>query len=108
MADWLAGLSAKARAKCAVYLARLEFEGHELRRPVADYLRDGIYELRPSLAGVQYRILYFFQGREAVVASHGLIKEQKVASIEIERAVQRMERFKADPVRHTATPVKRN
>ena len=75
---WLATLSRKANDKCHVYLARLESEGHELRRPNADYLRDGIHELRPSFAGVQSRILYFFHGSEAVVVSHGLTKEGEV------------------------------
>jgi hypothetical protein len=35
-----------------------------LRRPHADYLEDGIYELRWRNGTVQYRILYFFHGRE--------------------------------------------
>src|SRR6266699_4020579 len=47
--EWLAALPRKAHAKCLAYLARLESEGHELWRPIADYLRDSIYELRPSL-----------------------------------------------------------
>lgn len=99
--DWLAGLPRKATVKCLVYLARLESEGHELRRPIADTLRDGIYELRPSLAGVQYRILYFFHGNEAVVASHGLTKESNVPKAEIERAIQRMKRFRLNPSHRT-------
>ena len=56
--DWLANLGAKARDKCRVRMERLGELGHELRRPEADYLRNGIYELRASLAGSQYRILY--------------------------------------------------
>ena len=59
--EWLAGVPRKASAKCQAYLARLQSEGHELRRPIADYLRDGIHELRPTLGGVHYRILYFFR-----------------------------------------------
>ena len=50
--DWLDAAPRKATAECLAFLARLEAEGHELRRPVADDLRDGIYELRPSLRGV--------------------------------------------------------
>ena len=41
-------------------------------------LRDGIYELRIGLQGLNYRILYFFHGKEAAVVSHGLIKERRV------------------------------
>jgi len=106
--DWLAALPRKAQQKCAAYLARLEFEGHDLRRPIADYLRDGIYELRPSRAGVRYRILYFFHGKQGVVVSHGLIQEQTVPPKEIERAVRRMQAFLADPRRHTFDPEKRS
>jgi phage-related protein len=75
-----------------------------LRRPAADYLRDGIHELRASFAGVQYRILYFFYGNEAVVVSHGLTKEGEVPSVEIERAIERMVRFRADPPTHSFVP----
>jgi hypothetical protein len=63
--------------------------GHELRRPEADFLRDGIYELRVSLGGVHHRILYFFHGATAAVVSHGLVKERVVPSKEIDHAVER-------------------
>lgn len=58
--DWLDSLPEKAQQKCLARLKRLEDFGHELRRPEADYLRDGIYELRASYQGVHYRMLYFF------------------------------------------------
>ena len=45
---WMEALPPKARAKCIVRLDRLEEMGHELRRPEAEYLRDGIYELRTN------------------------------------------------------------
>ena len=65
---WLEKLPLKARDKCLVRLVRLEQLGHELRRPEADYLRDGIYELRASYQGNHYRMLYFFSGQAFVVA----------------------------------------
>lgn len=49
-----------AFAKCVAQIERLEEMGHELRRPTADFLRDGIYELRASKGSVNYRLLYFF------------------------------------------------
>jgi phage-related protein len=52
-------------------------------------------------ARVHYRILYFFHGSEAVVISHGLAKEGKVPGAEIERAIERMARFRANPPKHT-------
>ena len=101
---WLGSLQPKARAKCQAYFARLQSEGHDLRRPVADFLRDGIHELRPSFRGVQYHVLYFFHGQRAVVISHGLVKGQIVPVGEIEKAVKRMKRFEADPGRFTFMP----
>lgn len=72
-----------------------------MRRPIADFLRDGIYELRPSCEGVHYRILYFFSGKDVVVLSHGIIKEGAVPGVEIDRAVERKKKFQADPKAHS-------
>ena len=66
-----------------------------------DFLLDGIYELRVSLQGLQYRILYFFHGTIAAVVSHGLVKERVIPSKEIDRAIERKKRFIANPARHT-------
>jgi phage-related protein len=99
--EWFDGLSAKVQDKCYLRLERLPEMGHELRRPEADFLRDGIYELRVSLGGVRHRILYFFHGTMAAVVSHGLVKERVVPSKEIDHAVERMKRFQANPVKHT-------
>jgi phage-related protein len=98
---WFGRLPAKVQDKCFLRLERLREAGHELRRPEADFLRDGIYELRVSLQGVHYRILYFFHATVAAVVSHGLIKERIVPPKEIDRAVDRKKRFEADPRKHT-------
>src|ERR1700746_1948011 len=82
---WLDRLPAKAQDKCRLRIERLRDLGHELRRPEADFLRDGIYELRVGLRHVNYRMLYFFHGRTAAVVSHGLVKEAEVPSKEIEK-----------------------
>jgi len=102
--DWLKKQPGKVQIKCLAYIAQLEAKGHELRRPAADFLRDGIYELRPSYQGVNYRILYFFAGKNVVVVSHGLKKESDVPAVEIDRAMERKKRFEADPVAHTYKP----
>lgn len=63
MLDWLQTLRHKnerAWLNCRARLLLLAQFGHELRRPAADYLRDGIYELRAKQGRVQCRILYFF------------------------------------------------
>jgi phage-related protein len=101
LVDWLDFLPAKARAKCLNYMRLLATSGHELRRPAADLLRDGIYELRPSYGSVQYRILYFFHGRDVVVLSHGVTKTQNVPGEEIARAIARKQLVMRDPARHT-------
>ncbi len=65
--DWFAGLPAKAQAKCLERIQFLAAMGYEARRPHADYLRDGIYELRAKWGTVNYRILYFFHETVAAV-----------------------------------------
>jgi hypothetical protein len=104
--EWLKALPNKAQEKCLTFITQLEMQGHQLRRPVADFLRDGIYELRPSYQGINYRILYFFSGRDVVVLSHGITKEGVVPEVEINRAVERKKRFEADPKAHTYKPGK--
>jgi phage-related protein len=74
--------------------------GHELGRPEADLRRDGVYELRASLQGVHYRILYFFHGGVAAVVAHGIIKESAVPPKETDRAIERKKRFEANPAKH--------
>lgn len=99
--DWLDTLKPKALAKCRVKLARLKKLGHELRRPESDYLRDGIYELRVGLEGMNYRILYFFYGRAAVVITHGIIKERIVPLKDIDAAIDQKRKFQENPAIHT-------
>ncbi|MEX2141284.1 MAG: type II toxin-antitoxin system RelE/ParE family toxin [Pirellulales bacterium] len=103
--EWLDKLSAKVRTKCRVRIERLKQLGHELRRPEADYLRDGIYELRIGLRGINYRILYFFHGTTVAVLGTGLIKERAVPATDIDTAVKRKQRFERNPVLHTFTEV---
>jgi phage-related protein len=87
--------------KCRIKIGRLRELGHELRRPEADYLRDGIHELRVRLGTVNYRMLYFFHENTAAVVSHGLAKEQRVPNKEIDRAVSAKRRFAQNTTRHT-------
>lgn len=99
--DWLDTLPAKVQDKCRVKIERLQDLGHELRRPEADLLRDGIYELRVGLQGINYRILYFFHGKVAAVLAHSLVKERVVPPREIDEAIKRKQRFERDPGTHT-------
>ena len=102
--EWLRELNAtnsKAFDKCRAAIARLALLGHELRRPEADYLRDGIYELRVRLGSVNFRLLYFFHGQTASVIAHGLTKEDVVPAADIKRAIIRKAAFAANPTAHT-------
>ena len=99
--EWLDSLPSKAVAKWRVRIERLAELGHELRRPEADYLRDDIYELRVRLQSINYRILYFFRGQEAVVISHGLVKERAVPRKEIDEAIARKKQFEKKPDKHS-------
>lgn len=99
--EWLMELPKKIQAKAEVRIERLAELGYQLRRPEADYLRDEIYELRWRFQSVNYRILYFFNDRSAVVLAHGLTKEKEVPSRDIDLAVQRKDQFKSDPDKYT-------
>lgn len=100
LVEWLQSVPKKAQAKCIAALTRLEELGHELRRPEADYLRDGIYELRVRFQGMNYRMLYFFHGRRVAVVSHGCTKERRVSKREIDKAIRRKNAFEMDPTKH--------
>jgi len=102
--DWLRELQQRNRrafAKCAVRIRRLAELGHELRRPEADLLRDGIYELRARDGRVNYRILYFFHGRNIAILTHALTKEDKLPHAELNRALRRKAMFESDPTTHS-------
>ncbi|NQT11996.1 MAG: type II toxin-antitoxin system RelE/ParE family toxin [Planctomycetes bacterium] len=97
---WLDQQQRKVQDKCLVKIERLAELGHELRRPEAALLRDGIYELRVRHLRVHYRMLYFFHERTAVI-SHGLAKEGVVPDTDIDLGVSRKRRFAQDPRKHT-------
>jgi phage-related protein len=80
---------------------RLAAFGHELRRPVADLLRDGIHKLRIRKGHVNYRILYFFHGRDLAILGHAITKEDAVPEGEIDRRLRRKRAFESDPEGHT-------
>lgn len=104
VAEWLEELqrsNRRAYAKVVVRIHRLAALGHELRRPEADLLRDGIYELRIGYRHVNYRVLYFFHGVNVAILAHALTKEAEVPDADIERAKRRKEAFEDEPAKHT-------
>ena len=98
---WLESLPDKVRHKWEARFELLEQFGYELRRPVCDYLRNDIYELRLRHGTVQYRVLYAFVGKNAVLLSHGCSKEGKVPEAEIKRAVINLNNYLINPPIHT-------
>ena len=74
--------------------------GSYLRRPEADYLRDGIYELRIRHMNINYRLLYFFHEDTAILFK-GLIKEREVPPKEINLTVQAKLDYIQNPSKHT-------
>ena len=102
--DWLKQLrrsDQRAYERCVAAIGRLAEAGYELRRPLADILTAGVYELRIRKDRVNFRILYFFHGRNIAVLSHALTKEDKVPKADIERAIRRKKVFEADPAAHS-------
>ena len=102
--EFLDGLPKLAKVKFWKLLGELRESGNELRRPKCDFLEDGIFELRARHIKTHYRLLYFFQGAQRVVVSHGCIKEWRVPPLEIERAKVRRSKFQRDPVKHSYLP----
>lgn len=104
MKEWIEALRSqpKHRAKCIEWIGLLRDYGYDLRRPTADYLRDGIYELRVKFQKIRYRMLYFFHGKERAVITHGITKQtDRVPPQEIERAVEMKKRYEEDPDSHS-------
>ncbi len=102
--DWIDQLRRRdpnAVARIATAVDKLRQFGNELRRPHADYLRDGILELRVKVGRVNYRILYFYHGRNVALLAHGLTKEKEVPKVDIERAIQRRQIYLQNPPAHT-------
>ena len=107
LVEWMEYLRMRvpgAYAKSIAKLRLLSERGHELRRPAADFLRDGIYELRMRQRNVNYRILYFFHGKDTAVLSHGLTKTARVPASAIDRAIVARTNFLAMPDLRTYAP----
>jgi phage-related protein len=101
--DWLREIERRNRKvyeKCRSYVRRLAEQGHELRRPTADLLRDGVYELRFNMLGVNYLVLYGFVGKDLVMISHGITKKGKVPPAEIDKAAERLAKYKRNPEKY--------
>jgi phage-related protein len=68
--EFMQGLTEKEEMKVRAYIRILKEYGHTLRRPIADYLGDGVYELRPQAL----RVFYFFFLKDSAVLLHMMRK----------------------------------
>lgn len=71
--EFIDSLGVEEQAKVFAYIRELKKQGNNLRRPMADYLESGIYELRPK----DNRIFYFFYLKNNIVLVHAIKKHTK-------------------------------
>jgi len=80
----------KDQQKIFAYVSLLEERGEELRRPIADYVGEKLYELRPKA----HRALYFFLIRDHAVVVHAFRKRSnRLPDAEKRIALSRMDDF---------------
>jgi len=85
--EFLCSQPKPVRAEAGWLLEQLQKHGDVLGRPIVGYLEDGIYELRWQVERNEYRLLFFFHGRQIIVVTHGFSKKaRRVPKAEIERA----------------------
>ncbi len=84
--DFIKSLPVNERAKVFTYIGELKKQGSNLRRPIADYLGQGIYELRPK----NNRIFYFFFLRDSAVLLHAIKKKaDRIPERDLELCIKR-------------------
>lgn len=112
--DWIEVTERQHRGssnKFRAYIELLQEKGHELRRPITDYLRDDIYELRPTYENQAYRILYFFDEQKldgnrsrSCVLCNALLKigdHQGEFEKAIDKSIKRRLKYLNDRAKHT-------
>jgi phage-related protein len=88
--EFVDSLHDRIQQKYFEIVALLADYGKSLPQPHADYLGDGIYELRFVGIEGRVRILYFFYDEHKIVFTNGFVKKQpKAPRSEIELAKKR-------------------
>lgn len=87
---------------CWAAIEKLRDDGRDLSRVLLKPLGNGIWELRIHAGRVQIRILLAFVGAHVILLTQGITKEGAVPPAEIERAVEMVTAFMADPETHGA------
>ena len=86
--EFLGQQQTAVKAKILKNMLELDRLGIAAKRPLVDYLRDDIYELRTGLNHINYRLLYFFDVLDIILITHGLKKEKEVPSNEVDYAIK--------------------
>ena len=66
--DFIDSLDTSNQQKVLAYIDLLKEYGHNLRRSIADYIGEGLYELRPK----GNRMFYFFFLKDCAVLVHAI------------------------------------
>ena len=91
--EFIHSLPESERIRIYSYIRELKTHGHNLRRPMADYVTKGLYELRPQAN----RIFYFFYLKESAVLVHAIRKKtDKLPQRDIALALKRKAKTEAD------------
>ncbi len=91
--EFIYSLSPSEQKKAISYLIALRDFGHNLHRPMADYVTQGLYELRPRAN----RIFYFFYLGESAVLVHAIRKtSDKLPERDIILALKRKAKVEAE------------
>ncbi|MEU0719139.1 MULTISPECIES: type II toxin-antitoxin system RelE/ParE family toxin [Streptomyces] len=85
--DWLALLPDKQYRKVEEYAGLLATLGTRTPMPFARPLRDGVYELRPTLDGEDTRITYWFTPDRRIVLLTVFRKTRMREDAQVDRAV---------------------
>jgi hypothetical protein len=80
--EYIDNLSTRDQAKTLAFIGLLEENGPNLPRPYADFLDDGIHELRIKLSGTQVRVLYFFCYQNIIVLTNVFDKHSDKVPVE--------------------------
>lgn len=87
--EFILKLNVKMRAKVLRTITLLEHNGTNLRMPVSQYLREGIFELRAQVSTDITRVFYFFVVGKKAVLTNGIVKKtQKTPEAAIELAIK--------------------
>lgn len=89
--EFINGFDEKTRAKILARIDYLQKHWHEVRRPLVDYVDEGLYEIRVEFAWNSVRVIYAYMFKNYIVILHGLQKKSdKPSKNDILKAKKRM------------------